>query len=298
GLEVGDDGLDRLVDAALEVHRIHAGGNRLGAFAHDCMGQHGCGGGAVAGDVRGLARDLTDHLRAHVLELVVELNLLGDGDAVLGDARGAERLVEDDVAALGAERHPHRAGENVDAAQHLVARLDREFDFLGRHGCWSPDCLLAAAPGRALAAVVRVFAYLGCARSGGLLLGHRRVEHAHDVALLHDQEFDAIELDLGAGPLAEQHPVADLQVDRDELAGLIAPTGADGDDLALRRFSLRRTGNNDPAGALLFSVDALDDDTVVKRTKLHRDLLSYSLDLGFWLGGRARPKVPSHPAAT
>jgi hypothetical protein len=24
-------------------------------------------------------------------------------------------------------------GENVDAAQHLVARFDREFDFLGSH---------------------------------------------------------------------------------------------------------------------------------------------------------------------
>jgi hypothetical protein len=32
-----------------------------------------------------------------------------------------------------AERHSHRVGENVDAAQHLVARLDREFDFLGSH---------------------------------------------------------------------------------------------------------------------------------------------------------------------
>ena len=34
--------------------------------------------------------DLAHHLRAHVLELVLELDLLGDGDAVLGDARGAE----------------------------------------------------------------------------------------------------------------------------------------------------------------------------------------------------------------
>src|SRR5580698_8344880 len=43
-------------------------------------------------------------------------------------------------------------------------------------------------------------------------------QHAHDVALLHDQEFLAVELDLGAGPFAEQHAVADLEVDRDQLA--------------------------------------------------------------------------------
>jgi hypothetical protein len=44
------------------------------------------------------------HLGAHVLELVLKLDFLGDGDAVLGDAGCAERLVEHDVAALGAPR--------------------------------------------------------------------------------------------------------------------------------------------------------------------------------------------------
>jgi hypothetical protein len=61
------------------------------------------------------------------LELVLKLDFLGDGDAVFGDARGAERLVQHDVAALGTERHFYRIGENIDAAQHLVAGLDREF---------------------------------------------------------------------------------------------------------------------------------------------------------------------------
>ena len=71
-------------------------------------GEHGRGGGAVAGNVVGLRGDLAHHLRAHVLELVFELDLLGDGDAVLGDARRAVGLVEHDVAALRTERHLHR----------------------------------------------------------------------------------------------------------------------------------------------------------------------------------------------
>src|SRR6266568_6834213 len=119
--EVGDHGFHREIDTALQVHRVHAGGNRLGAFANDRSREHGRGGGAVAGRVSGLGGDFAHHLRAHVLELVVELDLLGDGDAVLGDAGSAERLVEDDVAALGAERHLDGVGENVDAAKHLVA---------------------------------------------------------------------------------------------------------------------------------------------------------------------------------
>src|SRR5262249_10013157 len=42
------------------------------------------------------------HLGAHVLELVIEFDLLGDGDAVLGDAWRAPRLVEHDIAAFRA----------------------------------------------------------------------------------------------------------------------------------------------------------------------------------------------------
>ena len=78
--------------------------------------------------VRGLARNLAHHLYAHVLELVIELDLLGDGDPVLADAGDSVRFVENDVAALGAERHSHRVGEKQQAKSlaHLLqfARVD------------------------------------------------------------------------------------------------------------------------------------------------------------------------------
>ena len=75
---------------------------------------------------------------------------------------------------------------------------------------------------------------------GGLLAGDGLFENAHDVAFLHDQEVLTVDLHLGAGPLAEQHALADLQVDRDQLAGFVAATGADGDDFALRGLLLWR----------------------------------------------------------
>src|SRR6266567_2740507 len=124
---------DREVDAALEVHRVHAGGNSLGSFPDDRMSEHGRRSRAVTGLVGGLRGHLAHHLRAHVLELVFELDLLGDGHAVLGDAWCAKRLVEQDVATLGAKRHAYRVGERIDAMQHSVTRVDREFHFLGRH---------------------------------------------------------------------------------------------------------------------------------------------------------------------
>src|SRR5258707_3993580 len=101
----------------------------------------------------------------------------------------------------------------------------------------------------------------GCGRASRGLLGLRGglFENAHDVAFLHDQEILTVDLHLGAGPLAEQHALADLQVDRDQLAGLVAATGADGDDLALRGLLFDGIGNDDAAGALLLGIDALDD---------------------------------------
>jgi hypothetical protein len=88
------------------------------------MGEHGGGGGPVAGLIRGLGCDLAHHLSAHVLELVLELDLLGDGNAVFGDAGCSVRLVEHHIATLRAERHLHRIVEDVDPAQHSVARID------------------------------------------------------------------------------------------------------------------------------------------------------------------------------
>ena len=125
--------VDRLVDAALEVHRVHAGGDVLHAFLHDGLRQHGGGGGAVTGHVGGLGSDFLHHLRAHVLELVLQLDFLGDRHAVLGDGGGAERALEHHVAALGAEGHLDRVGQNVHARDHAVAGVLVEFDVFSCH---------------------------------------------------------------------------------------------------------------------------------------------------------------------
>jgi hypothetical protein len=52
----------------------------------------------------------------------------------LGDAWGAIRFLEHNVATLGAERDLDGIGENVDAAQHAIAGILRKFDVFGSHG--------------------------------------------------------------------------------------------------------------------------------------------------------------------
>ena len=164
-----DGGLDGQLDAALDVHRVRAGGDVLDAFAVDRLGENGGGGGAVAGDVGGLRGDLADHLRAGVLELVLQLDLLGDGDAVLGDRRRAELLLDDDVAALGAEGHLDRVGELVDAAQDRLAGLFT----VGNSLCHGVVSFLL-------------------------------LDDGEDFVLAQDGVLDVVDLDLGAGVLADE----------------------------------------------------------------------------------------------
>jgi hypothetical protein len=104
-----------------DVHRVRAGDDVLRAFAIDRLRQHGGRRGAVARRVRSLARDLADHLGAHVLQRILQLDFLGDRDAVLGDRRRPELLVEHHVPALRAERDFHRVGQLVHAAQYGLA---------------------------------------------------------------------------------------------------------------------------------------------------------------------------------
>jgi len=75
---------------------------------------------AVAGGVAGLAGDFAHHLGAHVFKRILQLDFLGDRDAVLGHRRRAEFLVEHHVAALGAEGGANRFGKFGNPAQHSL----------------------------------------------------------------------------------------------------------------------------------------------------------------------------------
>src|SRR4030088_3511070 len=63
-----------------------------------------------------LARDLFDELGAHVLEGILQLDLLRNRDAVVRDRRGTELLVEYDVPALGADGNSNGVRDLVDPA--------------------------------------------------------------------------------------------------------------------------------------------------------------------------------------
>jgi hypothetical protein len=95
----------------------------LHALADDRLGEQGRGGRAVTSLIGSRRCDFLDHLCAHVLELVLQLDLFRDRDAILRDGRRAEALFEHCVAALRAERRFDGIREQVDAADQAGARV-------------------------------------------------------------------------------------------------------------------------------------------------------------------------------
>ncbi len=64
------------------------------------------------------------HLRAHVLERILELDLLGDGDAVLGDGRASRTSSSiTTLRPLGPSVTFTASASVVDAAQDRLTRL-------------------------------------------------------------------------------------------------------------------------------------------------------------------------------
>ena len=132
-LQLVDHGRNREVNAAPRSIGLAPAATDLAPSLMICMGQNSCGRRAVAGYFRRLGGHLLEHLRAHVLELVFEFDLLCDRHAILGNARRAIRFIDDNVATLGAECHLHCIGENVDTAQHPIARVLAEFNVFRSH---------------------------------------------------------------------------------------------------------------------------------------------------------------------
>ena len=84
---------NRFIDAALQSHRVRTRRDGLYAFAEDCLRQHSRRRRTVARDVAGPGRHFTHHLRAHILDWILEFNFFRYGYAVFRDRRAAVFLI-------------------------------------------------------------------------------------------------------------------------------------------------------------------------------------------------------------
>ena len=239
-----------LLDAALDPHRVGAGGDVAHADRHHRLSQHRGGGGAVTSDVVGLRRHFLDELGAHVLEGIVELDLLGDRDTVVGDRRGAVLLVEHDVATLRAERHLDGVGELVHARLERAARLVAEFEDL---------CHVVSA------------LHLPTMASTSRL---ERISRSSPSIVT------------SVPPYFEYRTVSPTLMSSGEmLAAVVAPTaGADGEDRTLLWLLLGGVGDHEARRGALLGLVGLHDDSVIQRLQVHWCMPPLACHCGF---GRA-----------
>ena len=94
-------------------------------------------------------------------------------------------------------------------------------------------------------------------------------DDAHDVFFAHHEQFFAFDFDGLAGILAEQHAVADFDVERQHFAvfGLLA--FADGLHFALVGLLGGGVGDDDAGSGFALFFQPLHDDAVVQRTNFH-----------------------------
>ena len=132
------DGLDKLghgpIHAAAQAHRIGPGGDVAQAFAGQGLGQHRGGGGAITGLVLGFGGHLQQQLGADVFEGVFELDLLGNGDAIVDHIGGAEFLLQHHIATLGTKGDLDRIGQGIHPALEGGTGRIGEANQLGHRG--------------------------------------------------------------------------------------------------------------------------------------------------------------------
>src|SRR5688572_17428763 len=112
------------------------------------------------------------------------------------------------------------------------------------------------------AALLGVF----CDASAGAETG---IRDGHDVILLHDQVLHTIQHDILTGVLSDQDGVSRLDIQRHPFAILVASAEASRQDLALLWLFLGGIRNDDGARALSRFLEALNDETIVKRSDIH-----------------------------
>ena len=111
------------------------------AFVDDRLSQNGSGGSTVTSVIVGTGGNVFDQLRAHVFEAVIQFDFFGNGNAVLGDGRSAEALLDNHVTAFRAQGRFYRVSQNVDAFEHLGTGGIAELNFFSSHDRYSLNTL-------------------------------------------------------------------------------------------------------------------------------------------------------------
>ena len=238
-LEAFDSAVNSLFHTLAQDHGVRACGNVLHALVDHCLGKQSCGRCTVARSVVGLCGDFLDELSAHVLGGVVKLDLLGDGNTVIGDKGSAVLLVKNNVSALRAESDLYCVGELVNTAQKRVS------------------CIYT---------VINIFCHNNLSSSYIVL---HSVDNGEYVFFGNDSVLGTVKLYLGACILAGDDLIADLESHGNDLAVIIGLAGSYGYDLSDLGLFLSGGRKDDTRLCFLLRFDELYNNSVCQRFNVH-----------------------------
>ena len=110
-----------LLHTATQCQRIAAGGNGPHAFAHQRVGQKGCGAGTVAGIVVRRDRSLAHHFKPHAAHMVLRPHMRSHHRAVVRDVRvPLAGFGHGDVTSARPDGHADGGGELRHTVSHFL----------------------------------------------------------------------------------------------------------------------------------------------------------------------------------
>ena len=97
---------------------------------NESLSEKGCGGSTVTRRIVGFCSNLANKLCAHILCGTVKLDLLCDGNTVVGDKRSAELFLENYITTLRAKSDFNGIGKLINAVEKCGASLHSVKNFL------------------------------------------------------------------------------------------------------------------------------------------------------------------------
>ena len=133
-LQLIDGRLGASLEAALEVYGAGAGDHIAHAIGKYCVCQNDRRAGTIADGLASLLGGLPQHLRAEVLLGILEVELLGDGHAVVADKGHTPFSLDQHGLGFWPQRHPDCIGKLRGATQQLLPGHGPEQNLLMGHG--------------------------------------------------------------------------------------------------------------------------------------------------------------------
>ena len=123
-------GINSLADTLTKDDGVGTGLQVLHTLSYDGLCQNGCSCGTVTGNIVGLGSHLSYQLCAHVLIGILEVDLLRNGNAVVGDQRCTVALVQNHVSALRSKGYLNGICHCIYTCLESLPGLNTIFNFL------------------------------------------------------------------------------------------------------------------------------------------------------------------------